>query len=341
MAQLAGNQIVLAHGGGGQLTDELLQASVLPRLSNDVLNELLDAAVIAPSGGERIALTIDSYVVSPWRFPGGDIGRLAVAGTVNDLAVSGARPVAIALSLILEEGLNRSDLDAVLDSLAKTAQEADVRVVTGDTKVVGQGAGDGLYVTTAGIGLVPQGRKLSPKAVQPGDVMLINGPIGEHGLAVMLAREMPEVQSVLKSDVAPLNGLIRQLLEAVGEGAVFLRDPTRAGLAGVACDLARTCGWHVTLEEEAIPVESAARHAADMLGLDLLEVANEGKVVAVVRPEWAQLALETMHKHPLGAKAAIIGRVEDRQDGRCELHTLMGGRRIVQKPYGEQLPRIC
>lgn len=333
--------IVLAHGGGGQLSDELLHDAVLPRLSNSVLNQLLDAAVLPSAGDARLALTIDSYVVTPWQFPGGDIGRLAVCGTINDLAVCGATPLGLALSLILSEGLPQSVLHAVLDSIAAAAEEAGTAVVTGDTKVVGRGHGDGIYITTAGVGSVPATRRLSPRRVEPGDVLLINGPIADHGLTVMLAREMPEIQSVLRSDAAPLHGLIATLLSVVGEDAVFLRDPTRGGLAGVATDLARDSGLHIVLEEAAIPLSPATRHAADLLGLDPLEVANEGKVVAVVRPQVAEQALAALRSHPLGREAAIIGTVEAEEDCVCELHTEIGGRRIVHKPYGEQLPRIC
>ena len=336
-----GGSIMLAHGGGGQLTDELIDGLVLPRLGNPLLNDLFDSAVLEAPGDRRTALTIDSYVVQPWRFPGGDIGRLAVCGTVNDLAVCGAQPAGIALSLILCEGLAKRDLDEVLASIAAAADEANVRIVTGDTKVVGRGHGDGVYITTAGVGFVRPDIKLSPQQAAPGDVMLINGPIGEHGLTVMLAREMPEVQSVLKTDAAPLNGLIDALLDAVGDAVVFMRDATRGGLAAVAADLAKTSGRHVTLDESAIAVRGEAQHAADMLGLDPLEVANEGKVVAVVRPDAADAALAVMRNHALGREAAIIGVLEAKNDAQCELYTTIGGRRIVQKPYGEQLPRIC
>ncbi len=333
--------LVLAHGGGGQLTDELIESSVLPRLGNNVLNELLDAAVMDVTAGVRMAFTIDSYVVQPWRFPGGDIGRLAVCGTVNDLAVSGANPAGIALSLILAEGFAKRDLETVLDSIALAGEEAGVPVVTGDTKVVGRGQADGIYITTAGVGLVPDGRSLSPTRVQPGDMLIVNGPIGEHGLAVMLEREMPEVESVLRSDAAPLNGLIERLLDVADDSVVFMRDATRSGVAGVAADLARHSGWHVILDEAQIEVIPPARHAADMLGLDPLEVANEGKVVTVVRSEAVETALAALREHPLGRDAKAIGRVGNEQDGVCELHTLIGGRRVLSKPYGEQLPRIC
>ena len=332
-------QVMLAHGGGGQLTDELLAGSVLPRLNNELLGELLDSGILPKQSG-RLALTIDGYVVQPVKFPGGDIGRLAVSGTVNDLAVCGARPLGIALSFILAEGLERSVLEEVTDSIAATAREAGVKIITGDTKVVGRGQADGIYITTAGVGVVPTGRKLHPDRVRPGDVVIINGPIADHGLAVMLARELPQVQSVLKSDAAPLNGLIESLLADVKDVA-FMRDATRGGLAGVAADLAQRTGLHVSLQESDIPIRKETRHAADMLGLDVLDVANEGKVVIVVRAKAAEKALEVLRRHPLGAESRVIGRIERTRDGVCEIHTSIGGRRIVQKPYGEQLPRIC
>ncbi|CAN5341406.1 hydrogenase expression/formation protein HypE [soil metagenome] len=331
--------ISLAHGGGGQLTDELLHQVVFPKLANNVLSDLLDSAVI-PNGKTSLGMTIDSYVVQPLKFPGGDIGKLAVSGTINDLAVSGAKPLGVALSLILAEGLDLAVLDEVMDSIADTARQANVNVITGDTKVVGRGQADGMYITTAGIGIVSQPGRLHPKNVRPGDVLIINGPIADHGLAVMLAREMPQVQSVLRSDVAPLNGLIESVLESV-PGIVFMRDPTRAGIAGVCCDLAARSGWQISLVEDQIPIRPETRHAAEMLGLDPLEVANEGKVILAVRLDEFEDALAALRRHPLGRDARVIGRVEEVRGGLCELYTRMGGRRIVQKPYGEQLPRIC
>jgi len=332
--------IVLAHGGGGQLTDELIADSILPRLANASLNPLLDSGVI-DTGDGRLALTMDGYVVTPWQFPGGNIGHLAVCGTINDLAVCGAKPLAVALGLIIGEGFARSDLDVVLDAIAQVSREADVPVVTGDTKVVGANQADGIYITTSGVGRVPADRTFGPGRVEPGDVLIVNGPIGEHGLAVMLAREMPDVHSVLTTDAAALNHLIDDLIEAVGDDVAFMRDPTRSGVAGVLADLAQTTGWHITLDESRVPIRPEAHHAADMLGLDPLEIANEGKVIAVVRPDAATLALEALRRHPLGRDAAIIGHVEDEADGICEVLTDIGGRRILQKPYGEQLPRIC
>jgi hydrogenase expression/formation protein HypE len=332
-------RIALAHGGGGQLTDELVQTVILPHLGNDALNDLLDSALIHHRG-QRLAMTIDSYVVQPLRFPGGDIGRIAVSGTLNDLAVTGAKPLAVALGLILAEGLEQSLLDEVIRSIASTADEAGVRVVTGDTKVVGRNHADSMYVTTAGIGVVPPQLRIHPEQIQPGDAIIINGPIADHGLAVMLAREMPGVRSALRSDVAPLNHLIEALLASVPDVA-FMRDPTRGGLAGLCADVAARTGWHIRLDENEIPIRAETRHAAEMLGLDPLEVANEGKVVIFVHATDVGRALEVLRRQPLGAGAQVIGRVEDVNDGLCELVTKMGGRRIIQKPYGEQLPRIC
>jgi hydrogenase expression/formation protein HypE len=333
------NQITLAHGGGGMITDSLVQQTILPHLGNSTLNELLDSAQLQ-IGEKKLAMTIDSYVVQPLFFPGGDIGRLCISGTVNDLAVSGATPLGIALSFILGEGLSKGTLDKVLDSIEFAAKEAGVRIVTGDTKVIGRGAEETMFITTAGVGTVEYPQALHPDRIEPGDVILINGHLADHGLAVMLAREMPQVKSVIRSDVAPLNHLIAGILESTDE-VVFMRDPTRGGVAGVVADLAQRSGLHLTLIEDAIPVRNETLHAADMLGLDPLEVANEGKVIVVVRPGSAQRVLEVMRAHPLGRGAAIIGTVEDKHDGLCEIRTTIGGRRILQKPYGEQLPRIC
>jgi hydrogenase expression/formation protein HypE len=259
---------------------------------------------------------------------------------VNDLAVCGAEPVAIALGLVLAEGLEKSLLDDILESIQETAKEAGVTVVTGDTKVVGRNHADGMYITTAGIGKLITVRRLHPDQVQAGDAIIISGSIADHGLAVMLAREMPDVHSVLRSDVAPLNRMIGRLLRRVPQIA-FMRDPTRSGLAGVAADLASQSGFRIVLDESRIPIHPETLHAAEMLGLDPLEVANEGKVVIVVRPEAADSVIEALHADPLGREARIIGKVESARDGICELLTAIGGRRILQKPYGEQLPRIC
>jgi hydrogenase expression/formation protein HypE len=333
------DHILLAHGGGGQLMDQLLNEVVRPRVGNEILAQGLDSGILQTPGG-RLAITLDGYVVTPPFFPGGDIGRLAISGTVNDLAVCGARPLGIALGLIMAEGLERSILARVMDSIAATAREAQVKVVTGDTKVVGRGQCDGLYVTTAGIGQVPEGLTLGYAEVRDGDKILINGFIADHGLAVMLARDMPHLTTPIRSDAAPLNGLIERVLESQAR-VRFMRDPTRAGISGLLADLARSAGQRIVIEEESLPVRRETRHAAEMLGLDVMEVANEGKVVMVVADEDAGKALAAMRSHPLGKDAAIIGEVTGMTDGLCELHTTSGGRRVVQKPLGEQLPRIC
>lgn len=335
-----GDRIVLAHGGGGQLMDELLDRIVRPRLKNVWLEAAEDSAVLEMAGG-RIAFTTDSYVVQPLEFPGGDIGRLAVCGTVNDLAVCGAEPSSLSLGLIIEEGFERTRLEAVLDSVARAAAEAGVSIVTGDTKVVARGQADGLYINTAGVGVVPEGRELGMDRVRPGDRILMSGTMADHGLAVMLAREGEGViESRLESDVAPLGTMIRDLL-AAAPGTAFLRDPTRGGLSGVLADLAERSGFNVEVEEAAIPIRTETLYAAEMLGLDPLSVANEGKVVAVVPAHEAEAALEAMRGHPVGRAAETIGAVLEARGGLCELVTDVGGRRVLQKPYGEELPRIC
>jgi len=335
-----GRSVLLADGGGGQLTDNLIASAVLPRLGNPALNALLDSAILpAPTEG-ALALTIDGYVVQPWRFPGGDVGRLAVCGTVNDLVVCGARPIGLALGLIIEEGFARADLDVVLESISAAAEEAGVSITTGDTKVVARGQADGIYITTAGVGATRADVTIDATRVEPGDVVIVNGPIGEHGLAVMLRRELPEITSVVRSDVAPLNGLIDAVLDAAGDGVTFMRDATRGGLSGVVSDLAQRTGWRVTLEQDAIAVRPEAQHAADMLGLDPLDVANEGKAVFIVRAA-AAAALRAMRSHARGRDATRIGWIDNSRDGVSVMRTSLGGERIVHKPYGEQLPRIC
>jgi hydrogenase expression/formation protein HypE len=320
--------------------DELLDEIICSGLDNEFLSRRDDSAVLPVEQG-HLVFTTDSYVVQPLEFPGGDIGRLAVSGTVNDLAVCGAVPQFISLGLILEEGLELALLRRVLESIAATAREAGVQIVTGDTKVVARGEADGLYINTAGVGMLRTGHDLGIHRIAPGDLVIITGTIADHGLAVMLQRE-PEsvIQSDLESDAAPLNGLIGDLLESRAE-VVFLRDPTRGGVAGVLSDLAEHSGLHLTIDEAAIPIRRETLYAAEMLGLDPLSVANEGKVVAVVRPGAAAAAMTKLRRHRLGRRAAIIGRFTEVRDGLCELVTDVGGRRIIQKPYGEELPRIC
>ena len=334
-----GEHIALAHGGGGQLTEDLIRSSVIPRLGNNMLNELLDGGVVR-DGNRRIVFSINGYVVQPLQFPGGDIGRLAVCGTVNDLAVMGATPIAIALAMILEEGLDRRVLDEILDSIAAAAREADVRVATGDIKVVGRGQADGLYITTAGIGTTARRPRVHPDFIAPGDVLIMNGPIAEHGLAIMLAREMPDRRSEIRSDVAPLNRMIHTVLKKA-PGVTFMRDPTRGGVAGLCADIAARTGYHIRLNEAHIPIRPETLHAAVTLGLDPLQLPNAGRVVLFVRGRNAPQALAAIRSDPAGVGACVIGQVEDARDGVCELFTTAGGRRIIQKPDGEQMPRIC
>ena len=333
------DRIVLAHGGGGELTGQLIQQHLLSQLNNERLAPLTDGAVLPWKAGELV-FTTDSYVVTPLEFPGGDIGRIAVAGTVNDLSVMGATPVALSLGLIIEEGLPVEVLDRIVTSIAATAREANVEIVTGDTKVIERRGGDGLFVNTAGVGCLPSTVHLGLEQVEPSDVVLVNGCIADHGLTIMSVRHGIEFESDLRSDAAPLNGLIEQLL-AGGVQVKFIRDATRGGLAGVLADISEHRQLSIEINEGRIPVSPTARQAAEMLGLDPLTVANEGKIVCVVAQEHATSALEAMRRHPLGREAAVIGRVTDTQPPLVELNTRAGGRRIVQRPYGEELPRIC
>lgn len=332
-------QILLAHGGGGELTRELVAQHLVAKLSNPWLDPLLDSAVLPRPGG-RVCLTTDSFVVTPLEFPGGDIGRLAVCGTVNDLSVMGARPLALTLGLVIEEGFPLARLDRLIDSLAAAAREAGVRIVTGDTKVVERRQGDGLIINTAGLGELPDGFTIDPRRIAPGDVILVSGILAEHGLAVMAAREGLAFDTDLRSDVAPLNGLIAQLL-ASGADLKFMRDPTRGGLAGVLADLSEGTGLSIELREAELPLTACVRHAAELLGLDVLHVANEGKVVVVVPAADANRLLAACQAHELGRRAAIVGRFVDTRPPLVELLSRSGGRRIVQRPYGEELPRIC
>jgi hydrogenase expression/formation protein HypE len=333
------NQVLMAHGGGGEMTGRLVAEHLLPRLKNEYLAPLTDGAVLdwtAPN----VVFTTDSYVVTPLVFPGGDIGRLAVCGTVNDLAVMGAVPVALSLGLIMEEGLPIDTLDRITQSIAAAAREAGVNVVTGDTKVIERRGGPGLFINTAGIGRLRGDVRLDIARVEPGDAIIVNGRIAEHGLAIMSVRAGLEFNSDLRSDAAPLGGLLAELFDE-GVEVKFLRDATRGGLAGVFADLSERSECTLEIDERSVPISRTARHAAEMLGLDPLTVANEGKVVCVVAGRDAQYAVHRLRRHPLGRAASIIGRVTDAQPPLVELITAAGGRRIVQRPYGEELPRIC
>jgi hydrogenase expression/formation protein HypE len=342
--------ILLAHGSGGQLGHELVEQVFLRHLSNPVLAELNDAALVdlsrlpdqEPSTHSlKLAFTTDSYVISPRFFPGGDIGKLAVCGTVNDLAVAGAQPRYLSAGFILEEGLALDELERIVASMAETAHVAGVQVVTGDTKVVNHGAADGLFINTAGLGVVPAGLRLVPSNLRPGDRILINGTIGDHGMAVMMQREGLSFHSALTSDCAPLNGLIAELMAACPGAIRCMRDPTRGGLVATLNEWAGAASLGIEVQETAIPVREEVRGACEILGLDPLYVANEGKVVVAVAPGAADRALAALRAHPLGRQAAIVGQVTGEHAGRVVLRTMLGARRILDMLIGEQLPRIC
>lgn len=326
--------ITLDYGSGGRKTSALIEEIILPAFGNSALNALGDGALIP--GGKQLAFSTDSFVVTPLEFPGGDIGKLAVCGTVNDLAMCGAQPMYLSLSLIIEEGLPAETLRRVVLSAAAAAREAGVQIVTGDTKVVERGRGDGLYINTAGIGIVKY-PGLAPEAMRPGDAVLLSGTAGDHGTAVMLARgEMMDGE--VKSDCATLNGLAEAVL-ASGANVRVLRDPTRGGVATTLCEFAESAGLGIELNEWDIPVRRSVAAACALLGLDPLYSANEGKMLCVVPQETAQTALDAMKSHPLGADAAIIGRVTEGR--RVILNTRTGGARVLRKLSGAQLPRIC
>ena len=332
-------RITLAHGAGGSASRTLVDAVFLEAFRNPQLEPLGDAADLE-IGMSRLALTTDSFVVTPLFFPGGDIGHLAVNGTVNDLAVSGARPLYLTAGFILEEGLPVADLTRIAESMRAAADAAGVRVVTGDTKVVQRGKGDGCYVNTAGIGVVEHPWRLGPAEVRPGDAVLVSGPIGEHGITVMLARGDLGIESDLESDTAPLHELTAALLAAT-PGVRMMRDATRGGVATVLNEVATAAGVSVVVEEDAIPVRPEVRGAAELLGIDPLYVACEGRFVAFVDGAEADRAVEALRGHPSGAQAAVIGRVADAPAGMVLLRTAFGGTRICDVLVGDPLPRIC
>lgn len=331
--------ILLAHGGGGSLMRHLIENLIVPGFANPALSPLEDSAVLEVEG-LRVAMTTDSYVVSPLFFPGGDIGTLAVCGTVNDLAVSGARPLYLTLSLVVEEGFPKKTLKEVLDSAAGTARTAGVCIVTGDTKVVERGKADGLFVNTAGLGILREGVHLSLTSVRPGAAVLINGPIGDHGIAVLSCREGLEFDTPVRSDVAPLADLVERVLAACPK-VQAMKDPTRGGLAAALNEVATASGVSIRVRERDIPVRDGVRGACDLFGFDPLYVANEGKLTVFCPQEHTGRVLDAMRGHPLGKEAAVIGEVVDGSPARVLLETRVGGLRIVDMPYGEQLPRIC
>ncbi len=340
MQKAGHDRILLAHGGGGQLSDELIRQCILPRLSNNTLNELGDSAKLdLPSGS--LCFTTDSYVVKPLFFNGGDIGKLAVCGTVNDLAVEGSRPVAIALALIIEEGFEFELLERILNSIAQAAKQNGVDVVTGDTKTVETGAADKIFINTAGIGVRLPNADLRLDRISEGDAVIINGTIGDHGMTIISQREGIKFESVLKSDCAALADITCRLLENT-DGVKFMQDPTRGGLAATLNEIAGATGLSIEISEADLLINPSVQAAADMLGFDVLTIANEGKFVAIVSADSADNCLRICRDHPLGKEARIIGRVSRTQDVPVvELLTKTGGRRIVQMPYGRQLPRIC
>jgi hydrogenase expression/formation protein HypE len=343
--------ILLAHGSGGRLSHDLVEKLFLRYFDNPTLLQLDDSAILplpgsriaeSPDAGPRLAFTTDSYVVSPLFFPGGDIGKLAVCGTVNDLSMSGAQPQWLSAGFIIEEGLLLADLERIAASMAATAEQAGVQIVAGDTKVVDRGSADRLFVNTTGLGLVPPGITIAGDQARPGDVLLLNGTIGDHGMTIMTQREGLQFDSPLESDCAPLNSLVTSLLAALPAGTLHcLRDPTRGGLATTLNELATRSAVGIEIDEAAIPVREAVRGACELLGLDPLYVANEGKLVAIVAPGAAEAGLAALRSHEYGREATIIGQVTAAHQGRVVLRTTLGARRVVDMLVGEQLPRIC
>ncbi|HET8827012.1 MAG TPA: hydrogenase expression/formation protein HypE [Terriglobales bacterium] len=355
------DRILLGHGSGGKLSAELVRDIFLPAFGNPTLAQLNDQAVVQVNGS-RLAITTDSFVVKPLFFPGGDIGSLAVHGTINDLAVGGAQPLFLSVAFILEEGLSMETLQRVVNSLRSAANDAGVQIVTGDTKVVEKGKGDDLFINTTGIGIMPEGLELSADQAQPGDKVILSGYIGDHGIAILAQREGLEFETTIKSDSAALHGLVVEMLKVKYDGGTPLlggvasssnsapraatsircmRDPTRGGLSSTLNEIAGQSRVGIEIEEEMIPVRDDVRGACEMLGLDPLYVANEGKLVAIVVPDAAGELVKTMRQHPLGREARIIGTVTDKNAGLVTMRTTLGTTRIVDMLAGDQLPRIC
>jgi len=340
--------VLLGHGSGGRMTADLIERMILPALRNPLLETLDDNALLTLPSGERLAFTTDSYVVKPLFFPGGDIGELAVNGTVNDLAMGGAKPLALSLALILEEGFPLRDLERVLASIRRAADRAEVHIVTGDTKVVDRGSGDGMFVNTAGIGAVPAGVSVGSARVRAGDAILLSGTIGDHGVAVLTQRKGLDLSgdhasgenSTLRSDTAPLNGLVAALLAACPDTHA-MRDPTRGGLASALVDIASRHRLGMIVDEAAIPMDEAVRGACEILGLDPWIIANEGKLVAFVPEASADAALSALRAHPLGRRAVRIGSVTDAHPGNVVARIAFGSSRVIDLPMHEALPRIC
>jgi hydrogenase expression/formation protein HypE len=333
-------RITLAHGAGGKATQTLVEAVFLEAFRNPLLEKLEDQAVFDVKGG-RLAFTTDGYVVSPLFFPGGDIGDLAVNGTVNDLAVSGARPLHLSAGFILEEGFPVDDLRRIAASMARAAANACVTIVTGDTKVVERGKGDGCFITTAGIGVLEREDVLGAERARPGDAVIVSGAVAEHGVTILLARGHLEIEADLVSDTAPLHGLVGALLDTVPGEVRCLRDATRGGVATVLNEIAGAAGVGIALREADIPVREPVNAACELLGIDPLHMANEGRLVAVVAPEAAERALAALRAHPLGKDASLCGHVTDAPEGLVLLETRFGGKRVLDVLIGDPLPRIC
>ena len=331
--------ILLGHGSGGRLSHQLLDELIVPALSGDNAGGN-DAALLDFAGG-RLAYTTDSYVVDPVFFPGGNIGDLAVNGTVNDLAMMGARPLWLSVGLILEEGFSKRELGEILASMRKAADLAGVKIVTGDTKVVPRGKADRIFINTSGIGVIEHKYSIGGAEARAGDNIIVSGTIGDHGIAIMASREGLELDTDIKTDCAALNGLVQELLVACGSTVHVLRDPTRGGVATTLKEIALQSGVDLLLQESELPVKSSVKGVCAILGLDPLYVANEGKLLLFVTPESAQQALDVLRQHPLGADASIIGTVTGSGNGRIRLETVSGGTRNVEMLSGEQLPRIC
>jgi hydrogenase expression/formation protein HypE len=332
-------EIVLAHGSGGKLSQQLIQKMVLPSFRNELLEPLHDGAVFSLNGS-RLAFSTDSYVVSPIFFPGGDIGMLAVHGTVNDLAMCGARPLYLSAAFILEEGTPMQDFWQVMQSMRQASAAAGVTLVTGDTKVVDRGKADKIFINTSGLGVVPEGVNIHPARAQTGDKIIVSGSIAVHGIAIMSVREGLEFETEIASDTAPLNGLVDAML-AVSKDVHVLRDPTRGGVTSALSEIAQTARVGMLLDEARIPIDEEVKGACEILGLDPLYVANEGKLLAIVPPEASARVLAAMRSHPLGQKAAVIGEITGDHPGFVLMKTRIGGTRVVEMLSGEQLPRIC
>ncbi len=332
-------EIVLAHGSGGRMSHQLISKIIAPQFANELLDPLHDGAVFS-LGNERIAFSTDSYVISPIFFPGGDIGKLAVHGTVNDLSMCGARPLYLSCGFILEEGIPMEDFWRIVQSMRAATDEAGVQLVTGDTKVVDRGKADKIFINTAGIGVVPEGVNIQPTRAQVGDKIIISGPIAVHGIAIMSVREGLEFETEIASDTAALNGLVAEILKACPDVHV-LRDPTRGGVSSAMTEIAQAAKIGVELQEAAIPIREDVKGACEILGLDPLYVANEGKLIAVVPATAAESVLAAMRSHSLGKEAAIIGEVVAAHAGFVTMKTRVGGTRVVDMLSGEQLPRIC